>query len=185
MLPKYDCRLSLIQILWKYLKTDEVELNSAKPELRFCVDSNPVLGVSVIRDGKDLWQWSQLEIRWSVFRLWTMPQNQFTILIIIIKRRTSWLVIGGIVEPVTLKLVISLEAVISVGLALSEEKLTQTVFDVTGWDLWFTKRFLNFPDWILCYHEPFHGSVKKSKKNINWYISSKLQSLEMYLMWIC
>ena len=64
-----------------------------------------------------------------------MPQKQFTILIIN-KRRASWSVIGGIVEPVTLKLVISVEAVISVGLALNEEKLTQTVFfDVTGWDL--------------------------------------------------
>ena len=27
---------------------------STKPELRFCADSNPALGVTVIRDGEDL-----------------------------------------------------------------------------------------------------------------------------------
>ena len=39
------------------------QLHSTKPELRFCTGSNPAHGVSEIRDGEDLWQWSQLEIR--------------------------------------------------------------------------------------------------------------------------
>ena len=53
-----------------------------KPELRFCADSNPVLGVSEIRDGEDLWQWSWLEIRLKAFRRSTIPQKQFIIIII-------------------------------------------------------------------------------------------------------
>ena len=39
------------------------KLHSSKPELRFCAGSNPARGVSEIRDGEDLWQWSRLEIR--------------------------------------------------------------------------------------------------------------------------
>ena len=39
------------------------QLHSSKPELRLCAGSNPVHGVSEIRDGEDLLQWSQLEIR--------------------------------------------------------------------------------------------------------------------------
>ena len=34
------------------------QLHSSKPELRFCVDSNPPRDVSEIGDGEDLWQWS-------------------------------------------------------------------------------------------------------------------------------
>ena len=50
------------------------QLHSAKPELRFCAGSN---GVSEIRDGEDLWQWSRLEIRLNAFRRSTIPQKQF------------------------------------------------------------------------------------------------------------
>ena len=39
------------------------QLHSTKPELRFCAGSSPARGVSEIRDGEDLWQWSRLEIR--------------------------------------------------------------------------------------------------------------------------
>ena len=39
------------------------QLHLSKPELRFCAGSNPARGVSEIRDGQDLWQWSRLEIR--------------------------------------------------------------------------------------------------------------------------
>ena len=39
------------------------QLHSTKPELRFCTGSNPARGVSGIRNGEDLWQWSRLEIR--------------------------------------------------------------------------------------------------------------------------
>ena len=39
------------------------KLHSTKSELRFCAGSNPTHGVSEICDGKNLWQWSWLEIR--------------------------------------------------------------------------------------------------------------------------
>ena len=39
------------------------QFHSSKPELRFCAGSHPARGVSEIRDGEDLWQWSRLEIR--------------------------------------------------------------------------------------------------------------------------
>ena len=60
------------------------QLNSTKPELRFCATSNPAFGVSGIRDGEDLWQWSWLEIRLNAFRRSTIPQKQFIIIIITI-----------------------------------------------------------------------------------------------------
>ena len=60
------------------------QLHSTKPELRFCVGSNPACGVSEICDGEDLWQWSRLEIRLNAFRRSTIPQKQFIIIIIII-----------------------------------------------------------------------------------------------------
>ena len=60
------------------------QLHSNKPELRFCAGSNPARGVSKIRDGEDLWQWSQLEMRSNAFRRSTTPQKQFIIIIIII-----------------------------------------------------------------------------------------------------
>ena len=57
------------------------QLHSTKPELRFCAGSNPARGVSEIRDGKDLWQWSRLEIRLYAFRRSIIPQKQFIIII--------------------------------------------------------------------------------------------------------
>ena len=39
------------------------QLHSSRPEQRFYAGSNPARGVSEIRDGEDLWQWSQPEIR--------------------------------------------------------------------------------------------------------------------------
>ena len=61
------------------------QLHSTKPELRLCAGSNPARGVSEIRDGEDLWQWSQLEIRLNAFCQSTIPQKQFIIIIIMIK----------------------------------------------------------------------------------------------------
>ena len=58
------------------------QLHSTKPKLRLCAGSNPARGVSEIRDGEDLWQWSRLEIRLNVFRRSTIPQKQFIIIII-------------------------------------------------------------------------------------------------------
>ena len=52
-------------------------LHSTKPEFRFCAGSNPARGVSEIRDGEDLRQWSRLEIRLNAFRWSTIPQKQF------------------------------------------------------------------------------------------------------------
>ena len=61
------------------------QLHSTKPELRFCAGSNPARGVSEIRDGEDLRQWSRLEIRLNAFRRSTIPQKQSIIIIIIIE----------------------------------------------------------------------------------------------------
>ena len=51
------------------------QLHSTKPELRFCAGLNPAHCVLEIRDGKDLWQWSRLEIRLNAFRRSTIPQK--------------------------------------------------------------------------------------------------------------
>ena len=51
------------------------QLHPTKPELRFCAGSSPACGVSEIRDGEHLWQWSQLEIRLNTFCQLTIPQN--------------------------------------------------------------------------------------------------------------
>ena len=59
-------------------------------QLRLCAGSNPACGVSEIRDGEDLWQWSRLEIRLNAFRRSTIPQKQFIIIIIIINRIRNW-----------------------------------------------------------------------------------------------
>ena len=58
------------------------QLHSTKSELRFCAGSNPARGVSEIRDGEDLWQWSRLEIKLNTFRRSTIGQKQFIIIII-------------------------------------------------------------------------------------------------------
>ena len=60
------------------------QLHSSKPELRFCAGPNPACGVSEIRDGENLWQWSGLEIRLNAFHRSTTPQKQFIIIIIVI-----------------------------------------------------------------------------------------------------
>ena len=59
-------------------------LHSTKPELKFCTGSNPARGVSEIRNGEDLWQWSRLEMGLNAFRRSSIPQKQFIIIIIII-----------------------------------------------------------------------------------------------------
>ena len=60
------------------------QLQTSKPELRFCAGSNPIRGVSEICDGEDLLQWSRLEIKINVFRWSTILQKYFIIIIIII-----------------------------------------------------------------------------------------------------
>ena len=57
------------------------QLHSTKAELRLYAGSNPTRGVSEIRDGEDLWQWSRLEIRLNAFRGSTIPHKQFIIII--------------------------------------------------------------------------------------------------------
>ena len=49
--------------------------HSTKHELRFREGLDPASGVSEIRDGGVLWQWSQLEIMLNVFRRSTILQN--------------------------------------------------------------------------------------------------------------
>ena len=57
------------------------QLHSTNPELRFCAGSNPACGVSEIRDGEDVWQWSRLQIKQNAFRRSTISQKQFIIII--------------------------------------------------------------------------------------------------------
>ena len=52
------------------------QLHSAKPELSFCTGPNPTCGAWKIRNGEDLWQWPQLEIRLITFCQPTIPQKQ-------------------------------------------------------------------------------------------------------------
>ena len=51
------------------------QLHSFKPELMFCASSNPVHGVTQIRDNEDLWRWSRLELTLNVFRRSNTPQK--------------------------------------------------------------------------------------------------------------
>ena len=53
----------------------QLSLNSGSAQ------AQTLLGVSEIRDGEDLWQWSRLEIRLNTFRRSTIPQKQFIIII--------------------------------------------------------------------------------------------------------
>ena len=60
----------LIVVTWHYgvVVVTTAQLHSWKPELRFSARWSPARGVSEICDGKDLWQWSRLEIRLHAFR---------------------------------------------------------------------------------------------------------------------
>ena len=51
------------------------QFHSTKPELRFCAGSNPARGLSDIRNSKDIWEWSRLEIRRNTFCRSTISQN--------------------------------------------------------------------------------------------------------------
>ena len=64
-------------------------IHSTKSELRLCADSNPARGVLEIYEGKNLRQWSWLEIRLNVFHRSTILQEQFIIVEISIKLETS------------------------------------------------------------------------------------------------
>ena len=55
------------------------KFHSTKLELKFCPNSNPAHGVSEIRNGENLWQWSPLETRLNAFRWSTLPQKQFNL----------------------------------------------------------------------------------------------------------
>ena len=70
---------NILKMMWRrgVVVFTTAQLHSAKPKLRFCASSNPARGVPEIRDGEDLWQWSQLEIRVNAFRRSTIPQQQF------------------------------------------------------------------------------------------------------------
>ena len=70
------------------------QLHSTKPEPRFRAGSSPARGVSEIRDGEDLWEWSQLEIKLNAFRQLIIPQKQF-IIIICTSFRLNWNKNGG------------------------------------------------------------------------------------------
>ena len=75
---KYE-ETNLKQTVCSAVVITTAQLHSTKPVLRFCTDSNYTRGVSEIRDGEDLWQWSRLEIRLNAFRRSPVPQKQFII----------------------------------------------------------------------------------------------------------
>ena len=70
--------------LWRHgvVVITTAQLHLTEPELRFCAGSNPARGVSEIRANVDLWQWSRVEIRLNAFRLSTILQKQFIIIVI-------------------------------------------------------------------------------------------------------
>ena len=57
------------------------QLYLLKPELIFCVGSNPARGVSEIPDGKDLSKCSRLEIKLNAFRRSAISEKQFIIIL--------------------------------------------------------------------------------------------------------
>ena len=69
----------LLFILWRrgVVVNTTAQFHSTKLELRFCVGSNPVHGVSEIHYGEDLWQWSWLERRLNTFRRSTIQFKNF------------------------------------------------------------------------------------------------------------
>ena len=77
----------LVSYLWRpgIVDITTAQLHSTKSELKFCAGSNSAGSVSEIRDGKNLWQWSLLEIGINFFRWLTIPQKQFILLLLIIK----------------------------------------------------------------------------------------------------
>ena len=79
----FDCNNNnfIYQMKRHYVRRGVV-LHSTKPRLRFCASSNPARGALKIRDYKDLWQWSRLEIRQIAFCWSTIPQKQFIIIFI-------------------------------------------------------------------------------------------------------
>ena len=64
------------------------QLDSTKPELKFCANANPLRSVSEIRNNEGLWKRSRLEIRLKAFRQSTNPQ----LIIIIIGTKTNTIV---------------------------------------------------------------------------------------------
>ena len=93
-----------------------------KSELRFCAGSNPARGVSEIRDGEDLWQWSRLKIRLKAFRRSTIPQKPFIIIIKVQRYAITWFLIfnGGQLTKVLL--------LFSRNLSVGPVFMTQSVF---------------------------------------------------------
>ena len=88
ILWKSDTCCFVTQSLWRLdvVVITTAQLHSTEPELRLCAGSNPARGLSEIRGGEDLWQWSRQEIRLNSFRP-TIPLKQFIIIIIIISER--------------------------------------------------------------------------------------------------
>ena len=66
-----------------------VQHHSPTPGLSFCTSSNPGHGLLEICGGENLWQWSWLEIRLKAFIWSTIPQIEFTIIIIF--HRSNWI----------------------------------------------------------------------------------------------
>ena len=64
----YQCRRGEVVIT-------TAQLHSTKAGSSFCAGSNPARGVSEIRNGENLWQWSWMEIRLNAFRRSTISKT--------------------------------------------------------------------------------------------------------------
>ena len=110
------------------------QLNSTKPELRSCTGSKPARSVSEIRDGEDLWQWSQLDIRLNTFHQSTIPQKQSIAL--------SYFTLKDIVFVHTLCEYVSAKAVLLHRVWFNESRF---VFHDSSWSL--VEYFVNHIKW--------------------------------------
>ena len=81
----------LAVLLWHHsvVVITTAQHHSPTPGLSFCTSSNPGHDLLEICDGENLWQWSWLEIRLNAFIRSTIPQKEFTIIIIF--RRSNWI----------------------------------------------------------------------------------------------
>ena len=70
------------QSLWRRGVVIAVVINIAQLHLtKSTLRLYPARGMSEIRDGEDLWQWSRLEIKLNAFRRSTIPQKKFILII--------------------------------------------------------------------------------------------------------
>ena len=66
------------------------QYHSTKSELRLCAGLNSARGLTEIRNGEDLWQWTQLEIRLNIFICQPYNKNNLSSSAAIVKNWQFW-----------------------------------------------------------------------------------------------